>query len=118
MKLTDCGSPLGMLTHLCAFAGSSPGFRDEYAQAACDLGHELASRGLGLVYGGANRGLMGILADAVLKEGGHVVGVIPEALVAKEAAHPPLPDLRVVGSMHERKALIPGTRECSELPER
>ena len=52
-------------THLCAFAGSSPGFREEYAHAARDLGHEFASRGIGLVYGGANRGLMGILTDAV-----------------------------------------------------
>lgn len=92
--------------HVCVFAGSSSGARDAYTEAATRLGHELVSRGLGLVYGGARVGLMGTLADAVLARGGHVVGVIPEALVSKEVAHDGLADLRVVDSMHARKALM------------
>jgi uncharacterized protein (TIGR00730 family) len=91
---------------ICVFAGSSAGVRDEYRDAAADLGRALASRGLALVYGGAHVGLMGALADAVLESGGRVVGVIPESLVAKEVAHHGLTDLRVVASMHERKALM------------
>ena len=67
---------------------------------------ELVSRELELVYGGGNVGLMGIVADAVLERGGHVIGVIPEALVAREVVHEALPDLRVVESMHARKALM------------
>ena len=70
------------------------------------MGRLLAARKITLVYGGGNVGLMGILADAVLEAGGHVIGVIPHALVAREVAHNSLPDLRVVGSMHERKALM------------
>jgi uncharacterized protein (TIGR00730 family) len=89
---------------ICVFAGSSPGARRDYAVAARDLAEELVSRDLGLVYGGANVGLMGTLADTVLELGGHVIGVIPESLVSKEVAHGRLSDLRVVGSMHERKA--------------
>lgn len=66
----------------------------------------MAQRGLGLVYGGASVGVMGAIADAVLAGGGHVTGVIPSALVVKEIAHQALPDLRVVATMHERKALM------------
>ena len=66
----------------------------------------MTARGIDLVYGGGRVGLMGILADAVLERGGHVIGVIPDALVALEVAHLKLPDLRVVGSMHERKAMM------------
>jgi uncharacterized protein (TIGR00730 family) len=91
---------------VCVFAGSSSGTRDEYIAAAKDLGRVVAKRGLGLVYGGANVGLMGALADAALAEGGHVTGVMPEALVAKEIAHPGLSELNVVRSMHERKATM------------
>jgi uncharacterized protein (TIGR00730 family) len=94
------------VTRLCVFAGSSAGARDEYRAAAADLGRALAGRGIGLVYGGAHVGLMGELADAVLAGGGRVTGVIPEALVAKELAHTGLTELRVVASMHERKALM------------
>jgi len=94
------------MRRICVFTGSAPGTRDGYADAARDLGHELAARRIELVYGGAHVGLMGRLADAVLDRGGHVIGVIPEALVAREVAHQGLPDLRVVGSMHERKALM------------
>jgi len=94
------------LTRLCVFCGSSPGARPEYRQAAAALGAALARRGLGLVYGGARVGLMGAVADAALETGGRVTGVIPRALVGKEVAHPGLSELRVVGSMHERKQLM------------
>ena len=73
---------------------------------AIQLGYALADRGLGLIYGGGKVGLMGVIADAVLERGGEVIGVIPEDLVKKEVAHQRLTDLRVVGSMHERKALM------------
>lgn len=91
---------------VCVFCGSSPGASPAYAEAAAHLGRTLAGRGLTLVYGGGHVGLMGVVADAALGAGGRVVGVIPEALEAKELAHRGLTDLRVVGSMHERKALM------------
>ena len=91
---------------LCVFAGSSPGTRAEYRRAAVDLGREVAARGIVLVYGGARVGLMGSLADAALQAGGQVIGVMPEALVAKEVAHTGLSQLRIVSSMHERKRLM------------
>jgi uncharacterized protein (TIGR00730 family) len=91
---------------LCVFCGSSPGARPAYGEAAEELGQLLVAEGIGLVYGGGKVGLMGKLADAVLAEGGEAIGVLPEALVAKEIGHPGLDDLRVVGSMHERKALM------------
>ena len=94
------------MQRLCVFSGSSPGAHPDYAQAAAELGGALADRGIGLVYGGATVGLMGIVADAALEAGGDVVGVIPQALVDREIAHGGLSDLRVVGSMHERKALM------------
>jgi hypothetical protein len=87
-------------------AGSSPGARPAYAAAARELASLLVERQLRLVYGGASVGLMGVLADEVLALGGDVIGVIPEGLLAWEVAHTNLPDLRVVGSMHERKALM------------
>jgi uncharacterized protein (TIGR00730 family) len=88
------------------FAGSSSGARSEYAAGARNLGRALAARGIGLVYGGARVGLMGALADEVLGAGGRVVGVMPESLVAKEVAHKGLTELRVVKTMHERKAMM------------
>jgi uncharacterized protein (TIGR00730 family) len=91
---------------LCVFSGSSSGAHPDYAQAAAELGRALADQGIGVVYGGASVGLMGVLADAALDAGTDVVGVIPQALVDREIAHPGLSDLRVVGSMHERKALM------------
>ena len=94
------------MKRICVFAGSNTGVRAEYRAAADALGRELVARGIGLVYGGARVGLMGALADAVLAGNGDVTGVMPEALVAKEVAHTGLPDLRVVSSMHERKALM------------
>jgi len=91
---------------VCVFCGSSTGERPEYREAAERLARELAARRIEIVFGGGGVGLMGALADAALAAGGHVTGVIPEALVAREVAHPNLVDLRVVRSMHERKALM------------
>jgi uncharacterized protein (TIGR00730 family) len=91
---------------LCVFTGSSPGGHPAYAAAAGELGRALAGHGIGLVYGGASVGLMGAVADAALEAGAEVVGVIPQTLVDREIAHPGLSELRVVGSMHERKALM------------
>ena len=92
------------MRRLCVFSGSSPGGHPDYALAAQELGRALAGHGIGLVYGGAEVGLMGAIADAALDAGGEVVGVIPQALVDREIAHSGLSDLHVVGSMHERKA--------------
>ena len=94
------------MKRVCVFAGSSSGRNPLYARAAQELGAVLASRHIGLVYGGARVGLMGAMADAVLAGGGEVVGVIPDSLVEKEVAHTGLTSLRVVRSMHERKALM------------
>jgi uncharacterized protein (TIGR00730 family) len=91
---------------LCVFCGSSHGADPVYAEAAKSVGTELARRGIGLVYGGGNVGLMGVVADAVLAGGGHATGVIPEALMAKELGHTGLQDLRIVKTMHERKAMM------------
>ena len=77
-----------------------------YREAAEGLARVMVTRGIGLVFGGGGVGLMGVLADAVIAAGGHAIGVIPHALVAREIAHTALPDLRVVGSMHERKATM------------
>ena len=94
------------MKRVCVFSGSSPGGDLAYRAAATDLGHRLAERGLELVYGGASVGLMGAVADAAMECGGHVIGVIPQSLVDREIAHPAIGDLRVVESMHERKALM------------
>ena len=94
------------MSRLCVFCGSNAGAAPAFAEAAARLGSALASREIGLVYGGGNVGLMGILADAVVEHGGEVIGVIPAALEAKEISHRGLSDLHVVGSMHERKALM------------
>jgi uncharacterized protein (TIGR00730 family) len=94
------------MRRVCVFCGSSPGARAAYAEAAAELGGLLAAERIGLVYGGASVGLMGVLADAALAGGGEVIGVIPQALVDREIGHPGVDDLRVVGSMHDRKALM------------
>jgi len=86
--------------------GSRTGVRPEYERAAREFGRMLVERNYELVYGGGNVGLMAVIADTVLQYHGHVIGVIPEAFVEKEVAHRGLPDLRVVRSMHERKALM------------
>ena len=89
---------------ICVFCGASVGSNSAYAAAAKELGQAMAERGLGLVYGAGNIGLMGVLADAALNGGGEVVGVIPEKLVDRELAHQELSKLHVVSAMHERKA--------------
>jgi uncharacterized protein (TIGR00730 family) len=94
------------MRRICVFCGSSGGSRPEYRAAAEEMGRELVRRNIGLVYGGGNVGLMGIIADAVLKEGGEAQGVIPENLMALEVGHKGLTKLHVVHSMHERKALM------------
>lgn len=91
---------------LCVFCGSSPGADPAYAEAAVSLGQALVSRNYGLVYGGGNNGLMGTIASAVLAAGGHVTGIIPDALVERELAKTDIQDIRVVSSMHERKAMM------------
>ena len=90
----------------CVFCGSNGGASPSYASVTAELARCLVANGIGIVYGGGNVGLMGVLADAALAEGGEVVGVIPRMLVDKEIAHRGLSELRVVGSMHERKALM------------
>jgi uncharacterized protein (TIGR00730 family) len=92
------------MKRLCVFCGSSAGGRTIYADAAQRLGKAMAARGLAVVYGGGHIGLMGILADCVLDRGGSVIGVIPQSLVDKELAHEHLSELRVVLTMHQRKA--------------
>lgn len=96
------------MKRVCVFCGSSVGARPEYADAARAVAAELVRRGLGLVYGGGSIGLMGVVADAVLAGGGEVIGVIPSALATREFAHTGLTELRVVESMHERKATMAG----------
>lgn len=95
-----------MLRSICVFCGSSAGASDDYVSSARAFATEAARRGIRLVYGGASVGLMGACADAALAAGGSVVGVIPRALVDREIAHRGLTELRVVESMHERKATM------------
>lgn len=92
------------LRNVCVFCGSSPGARPEYADMARRLGRELVARDIGLVFGGGNVGLMGVIADAVLDGGGDAIGVIPKAMIPKELAHERVTELRIVATMHERKA--------------
>jgi uncharacterized protein (TIGR00730 family) len=94
------------MKRIAVYCGSNRGVRPEYAAAAQALGTLLAREKIELVYGGGSVGLMGIVADAALKNGGHVIGVIPEKLNLREIIHHGLPDLRVVKTMHERKALM------------
>jgi uncharacterized protein (TIGR00730 family) len=91
---------------VCVYAGSNPGTNPAYAEAAAERARLLASRNIGVVYGGGKVGLMGILADTALAAGGEVIGVIPQDLVDREVGHDGLTELHVVGSMHERKALM------------
>jgi len=94
------------MQRICVFCGSSPGARPEYSTTARALGELLVQQGIELVYGGASVGLMGIVARTVLEGGGRVTGVIPRLLAEKEVALTSLDDLRIVDSMHERKALM------------
>ncbi|MDU0458616.1 MAG: TIGR00730 family Rossman fold protein [Geobacter sp.] len=91
---------------ICVYCGSNPGRDSRYVEEACSFVREMTVRNIGLVYGGASIGVMGAIADTVLHEGGEVVGVIPQSLVDKEIAHNGLTELKIVGSMHERKALM------------
>ena len=100
------------LRRVCVFCGSSSGNRDDYRTATTTLAAELIRRGIGVVYGGACVGLMGLLADEVLAHGGEVIGVIPSAMVDREIAHRGLTDLRIVDSMHERKATMAGLADA------
>jgi len=91
---------------ICVYCGSSLGNKKAYAEAARALAETLADAGINLVYGGASVGLMGVIADSVLANGGKVIGVIPQSLVDKEVSHGGLTELHIVSSMHERKALM------------
>ena len=95
-----------MLRRLCVFCGSRSGTQRVYQEAAQTVGRLLCQRGVELVYGGGNVGLMGTMANACLSGGGHVIGVIPQALADKEVAHTGLTELRIVSSMHERKSVM------------
>ena len=94
------------MDRVCVYAGSNVGTRSEYRDTAERLAVAIVGRGLGVVYGGANVGLMKVVADTALAHGGEVIGVMPDALIAREIGHPDLAELRVVASMHERKALM------------
>ena len=95
-----------MIRRICVFCGSNAGSEPAYADAARSLGLLFAREGIGLVYGGGSVGLMGEVADSVLSAGGEVIGVIPHALWAREVGHRGLTDLRIVETMHERKAMM------------
>ena len=94
------------MQRICVYCGSQKGRNSAYEQLATQLASTLVQANIGLVYGGASVGIMGIMADEVLKRGGQVTGVIPEVLMAKEVAHRELTELHVVKSMHERKAMM------------
>jgi uncharacterized protein (TIGR00730 family) len=94
------------MRRVCVYLGSSPGADPAYAEAVAELARECVHRGLGIVYGGSGVGLMGVLADTALAAGGEVIGVIPDGVLEREVGHRGLADLRVVGSMHERKAMM------------
>jgi uncharacterized protein (TIGR00730 family) len=94
------------LQSVCVFCGSSTGGNAAYTEAARSLGTTLAEANIRLVFGGGHVGLMGVISNAALAAGGEVIGVIPKFLVERELAHEGLSDLRIVGSMHERKALM------------
>jgi uncharacterized protein (TIGR00730 family) len=98
--------PPAGLRSICVFCGASTGHDRRYAAAAATVGEGLAARGIQLVYGGGRLGLMGAVADAALAAGGRVVGVIPRRLVDRELAHPDVSELRIVDTLHERKATM------------
>jgi uncharacterized protein (TIGR00730 family) len=91
---------------VCVYAGSNAGTRPAYAEIAVELARVLVARDIDVVFGGGNVGLMKVVADATMAAGGEVIGIIPEALMAREVGHRDITELRVVGSMHERKALM------------
>ncbi|MBF8275405.1 MAG: hypothetical protein HW390_478 [Candidatus Brocadiaceae bacterium] len=101
-----------LTNRVCVFCGASSGGRPIYTKVAQQLGKAIVSHNMGLVFGGGSVGLMGVIADAVLKEKGEVIGVIPHALSSNEIAHQDLTELRFVSGMHERKAMM---AELSDL---
>jgi uncharacterized protein (TIGR00730 family) len=94
------------MRRVCVFCGASAGNDPAYAALAQSVGQGLARRGIGVVYGGGRVGLMGVVADAALVARGEVIGVIPQSLVDRELAHPDATEMRIVGTLHERKALM------------
>ena len=98
--------PMAELRRICVFCGASPGRNLRYASAAANVGRTLAERGIEVVYGGGRLGLMGVVADAALASGGLVTGVIPAGLVDRELAHGGLTELRIVETLHQRKAVM------------
>src|SRR5215213_7673702 len=94
------------MKNITVFCGSSSGFRPEYAEAAANLARRLVEKNIGLIYGGGNVGLMGIIADEVMRRGGTVIGIIPDSLFKKEVGKREITELHVVASMHERKAMM------------
>jgi uncharacterized protein (TIGR00730 family) len=100
------------MNRIAVFCGSKVGNDDRYRQTAVELGQLLVDRGEGLVFGGGSVGLMGVLADAVLAAGGEVIGVIPKMLATKELLHTGVPDMRLVDTMHDRKALMAGLSDA------
>lgn len=106
MKEESEQRPPRELKRICVYCGSRRGHRVGYRKAATELGQFLAARGIELVYGGGSVGLMGVLADSVVRSGGNVIGVIPEFLAVKELLHPGISDMRLVPDMHARKAMM------------
>ena len=100
------------MKRMCVFCGSRTGAAPIYAEQTRLLGAAMVRRGIGLVFGAGHVGLMGVLADAVRQQGGETIGVIPQALVERELAHQQLTDLRIVESMHDRKALMAGLADA------
>jgi len=94
------------MRRICVFCGSSPGNDPAYAALAHSVGEGLARRGIGVVYGGGRVGLMGVVADSALDAGGEVIGVIPQDMVDRELAHSGATEMRIVGTLHERKAVM------------
>jgi uncharacterized protein (TIGR00730 family) len=105
-RLSRCGTTMPRMARICVFAGSNAGARPEYVHAATEFGSELARRKHAMVYGGASVGLMGACADAALAGGAEVVGVLPRALTSREVAHHNLTEMRIVSTLHERKAVM------------
>ncbi len=97
---------------ICVYCGSSAGNNQVYAHAPREMGKLLARQGIALVYGGGRIGLMGVLADAALNEGGRVIGVIPQSLMEREIQHTGLSELQVVSTMHERKTKMAELADC------
>lgn len=94
------------MKNICVFCGSRLSHHPLYTEIARELAYAFVKKNLGLVYGGADVGLMGVLSNSMLEQGGHVIGVMPQSLVDREVANRRLSDLRIVNTMHERKALM------------